>query len=121
MSNLQQTVERLNELHAMTTPGVWYASPSGLRDHFDGVYLEHKEGRLIAETYFSDTDGQLENASNTQFIEESHNAWPAIAAELTRLREFEAAVRDAFNAKYEDRQIGNVEEAIDDLDRKRGE
>jgi hypothetical protein len=76
-------LKRLDELHANTTRGAWYAEPS--------------------------------------FAEFAYENWPAISAELTRLREFEAAVREAFGAQRDFGITMRIDAAIDDLDRKRGE
>lgn len=59
---------------------------------------------------------------NSDFLIAIRLAWPAISAELTRLREFETAVREAMNgAKHDYERVGEVSIAIDDLGRKRGE
>lgn len=106
MNDLQQTVERLNELHKQTTQGEWV--------HGDGLlWLGHtSDNDFIADfdMQFFAEDVILNNA---EFSKEIHNAWPAIAAELTRLREFEAAVRET--------QRFLVLQALHDLDRKRAQ
>lgn len=58
--------------------------------------------------------------SKGMFALEAHLAWPAISAELARLREFEAAVRKHGEYGHTGRSA-MLDRAIDDLDRKRGE
>lgn len=141
MSELQQTVERLNELHAKTTQGEWgratleYDNWGMLRSNSDNMPIAD----FTTEAKFRpwrDRMSQIEKAwrtpeweqgppevvANADFVAAVHNAWPAIAAELTRLREFEAAVREAMDgAKHDYERVGEVSIAIDELDRKRGE
>lgn len=115
MSDLQQTIERLNDLHTISI------SKS-----------ESYSEKIVA---------------NLELLRTIHNAWPAIAAELARLKafehamhsgqfsivklqaelsrlEFEAAVRDAMStANHDTVRARKVADAIYhlDLSRKRAE
>lgn len=126
-------ITRLDELHAKTTQG-W---PDGKRQWTCKRYAD------VAGQDFVNPEMTLDEWG---LCCELYNAWPAISAELTRLRafehamhsgetsivklqaelatlrEFEAAVREAMTgAKHDYERVSEVSIAIDDIDRKRGE
>jgi len=109
-------IKQLDELHAKTTQGEWDASHPR-RSGSEHVYCD---GEMIADCCKEPPRTECE--SNAVYIAAIHNAWPAISAELKRLRDFEAAVRDAMKILDHPRvKTEEIKKAIVELDRKRGE
>ena len=95
-------ITRLNELHAATTHGDWQRCQAnagtcqcGLvwSSAIDAVVANCGSDPLVADEVPKITDEEM--VANSYWIAESHNEWPAIAAELTRLREFERLLRES--------------------------
>lgn len=87
-------ITRLNELHAATTHGDWQRCQAndgtcqcGLvwSIELDAVVANCGSDPLVADEVPKITDEEM--VANSYWIAEVHNAWPAVAAELTRLRE----------------------------------
>ena len=159
-----EEIQRLDELHAKTTPGEWFhVSETPDRQEFcDQPPTQHAVSIDGFDTpdIVAFTGDEIDAEDDAVCIAEMHNAWPAISAELkelervrelyvaesaerrkfetalnateeraselarelTRLREFEADVREAMaGAKHDYERVGEVSIAIDDLERKRGE
>jgi len=125
MSNIKEEITRLDELHAKTTPGEWFhvSEIPDRQDFCDQPPAQHAVSIDGFDTpdIVAFTGDEIDAEDDAVCIAEMHNAWPAISAELTRLRDFETAVREAMTgAKHDYERVGEVSIAIDDLDRKRG-
>ena len=77
-------IERLKELHAASTPGEWRYSPWHIEEGESAVRAP--DGWIIAIT---------ESNANGEYIAGLHNALPDLLAELSRLRQSEAELREA--------------------------
>ena len=73
-------ITRLKELHATTTQGDWQRCQAGDGQCPCGLVWDANEEIQI-------TVCSPQPLADAMWITESHNAWPAVAAELTRLRE----------------------------------
>jgi hypothetical protein len=89
-------ITRLSELHAATTQGDWQRCRAnagtcqcGLvwSSEVDAVVANCGSDPLVADEVPKITDEQM--VSNSDWIAESHNAWPAIAARLALLEDNE--------------------------------
>lgn len=87
-------LDRLDALHAAATPGEWTIESSG-NPYIMGV-ADLGEVETVAESTFT---------SNKRLIVAMHNAWPAISAELRRLR---AEVAEA-RKELEDRDEAEID------------
>jgi hypothetical protein len=93
-------IKRLNELHAATTQGPWSRCMANAGtcmcglvwgSDLDSVVANCGSDPLVADEIPKITDEQM--VANSEWVAASHNTWPAVAAELTRLREFARLVR----------------------------
>ena len=89
-------IERLKELHAASTPGEWVTRRRGFG------YPDYAGGPIRflldvdADTGVPICGGTIarESDANMQLIAALHNAFPQIVAELSRLRQSEAELRE---------------------------
>jgi len=95
-------ITRLNALHAATTQGDWQRCMANAGTCQCGLVWSSAADTVVAncgsdpahaDEIPKTTDEQM--VANSAWVGESHNAWPAVAAELTRLREFARLVRES--------------------------
>jgi hypothetical protein len=99
-------ITRLKELHATTTQGDWQRCQAGDGQCPCGLVWDANEEIQI-------TVCSPQPLADAMWITESHNAWPAVAAELARLREFAQRVREASRFRDDISVAGTVLKSID--------
>ena len=83
-------IQRLSELYAATTQGAWHQCGANNGKCPCGLVWTGEADTVVARCKSVDdglprlSDEQVR--ANGDFIAEAHNAWPAVAAELTMLR-----------------------------------
>src|SRR5574343_159382 len=103
MSDLQQTVTRLDELHAKTTPGEWFhvSEQPDRHDFCDQPPAQHAVSidGLDTPDIVAFTGDEIDAEDDAVWIAEIHNAWPAISAELKETER----LRQRYIAEYNER------------------
>ena len=102
-------ITRLNELHAAATRGDWQRCQSDEGKCPCGLVWDANEEIQI-------TVCSPQPLADAMWITESHNAWPAVAAELARLREFVQRVRKASRFRDDTSVAWSVVDYVDWLD-----
>ena len=113
-------IQRLSALHAATTQGAWHQCGANNGKCPCGLVWTGEADTVVARCKSVDdglprlSDEQVR--ANGDFIAEAHNAWPAVAAELTMLREFARRVRVSCRFRDDISVAGSVIDDIDWLD-----